>query len=77
MTGASGAGKTAAVRAIDARHIDGVRCFHFDSIGVPTVEVMERDHGGSERWQASVANQWLMQLGSLPEDVRIAARRTR
>jgi type II secretory pathway predicted ATPase ExeA len=45
VTGASGAGKTATVRALDARGIPGVRCFYFDSIGVPTAEVMERDYG--------------------------------
>ena len=36
VTGASGAGKTATVQALDARAVPGVQCFHFDSIGVPT-----------------------------------------
>ena len=35
VTGASGAGKTASVEALAARALPGVRCFHFDSIGVP------------------------------------------
>jgi len=47
VTGASAAGKTTAVRALDARGIAGVRCFYFDSIGVPSAEVMERDFGGA------------------------------
>ena len=72
LTGVSGAGKTATVRALDARGIPGVRCFFFDSIGVPTVEVMQRDYGGPEQWQASVTGQWLGQLGSLPEGIRLA-----
>jgi hypothetical protein len=72
VTGASGAGKTATVRALDARGIPGVRCFYFDSIGVPTAEVMERDYGGAEQWQASATGEWLMQLGGLPRDIRLA-----
>jgi 23S rRNA U2552 (ribose-2'-O)-methylase RlmE/FtsJ len=72
VTGASGAGKTATVRALDARCIPGVRCFYFDSIGVPTAEVMERDYGGGEQWQASATGEWLMQLSGLPEGIRLA-----
>jgi hypothetical protein len=72
VTGASGAGKTATVRALDTRGIAGVRCFYFDSIGVPTAEVMERDYGGGERWQAAATGEWLSQLGGLPNEVRVA-----
>ncbi|HVT37841.1 MAG TPA: hypothetical protein VHE78_02235 [Gemmatimonadaceae bacterium] len=72
VTGASGAGKTATVRALDALSIPGVQCFHFDSIGVPTAEVMERDHGGGEQWQASTTAEWLARLGGLPAHVRVA-----
>ena len=52
VTGASGAGKTAAVRALEACAIERLRCFYFDSIGVPSAEVMDRDFGGGEQWQA-------------------------
>ena len=31
VTGASGAGKTTLVRALDARRLDGVRCYYFDA----------------------------------------------
>jgi hypothetical protein len=72
VTGASGAGKTAAVRALDSRALPGVRCFYFDSIGVPTAEVMERDYGGPERWQASATGEWLTRLGALPDDICLA-----
>lgn len=72
VTGASGAGKTATVRALDTRGIPGVRCYYFDSIGVPTAEVMERDYGGAEQWQASATGEWLVQLGRLPSDIRLA-----
>ena len=72
VTGASGAGKTATVRSLDARAVPGVQCFYFDSIGVPTAEVMERDYGGGEQWQASATAEWLARLGCLPEKVRVA-----
>lgn len=72
VTGASGSGKTAAVTALEARALPGVRCFYFDSIGVPTLEAMERDHGGPERWQATATNEWLARLAALEGDVRIA-----
>lgn len=72
VTGASGAGKTATVEALAARALPGVRCFHFDSIGVPTAESMERDYGGAERWQAWATNQWLARLAALGEGVRVA-----
>jgi dephospho-CoA kinase len=72
VTGASGAGKTAAVGALAARRGGGVECFHFDSIGVPTPEEMERDHGGGERWQASATRAWLEQLDRLSTEIDVA-----
>jgi hypothetical protein len=72
VTGASGAGKTATVTALEALALPGVRCFHFDSIGVPTVAAMEREHGGGERWQAWATNQWLARLAGLDGGVRVA-----
>lgn len=51
VVAASGAGKTAAVRALEARRMSGVGCYCFDSIGAPTPEVMEREWGSGEHWQ--------------------------
>ena len=72
VTGASGAGKTAAVAALEKRALPGVACFYFDSIGIPTLEVMEQEHGGAERWQADTTNAWLTRLAALGDGVRIA-----
>src|SRR3954468_15495819 len=72
VTGASGAGKTTAVSTLAARALPGVQCFYFDSIGIPTLEVMERDHGGGERWQAEETKQWIAKLAALGDDVRVA-----
>jgi type II secretory pathway predicted ATPase ExeA len=52
VTGASGVGKTAAVRLLDARRRPGLHCFYFDSIGIPSIEVMEREFGSGAQWQA-------------------------
>ena len=75
VTGASGAGKTAAVQALAARNLPGVRCFYFDSIGVPSADVMEREYGGGDGWQAWATKQWLTRIGALaapPDGVRVA-----
>ena len=72
VTGASGAGKSATVSALEARGIPAVHCSYFDSIGVPTIEVMDRDYGGGEAWQAAATATWLARLGNLSEDVRVA-----
>lgn len=72
VTGASGAGKTATVAALDARALPGVRCFHFDSIGVPTPDAMEREHGGAEQWQTSATERWLAVLAALDGGVQVA-----
>jgi hypothetical protein len=49
-----------------------VQCFFFDSIGVPTAEVMERDYGGPEHWQTQATNRWLAKLAALSSSVRVA-----
>lgn len=64
ITGASGVGKTAAVSALEARGVPGTACFSFDSIGVPTTEVIEQEFGGGEHWQAHATEQWLRRLAT-------------
>jgi RNase adaptor protein for sRNA GlmZ degradation len=72
ITGASGAGKTTAVEALATARVPGVSCFYFDSIGVPSAEVMERDFGSGENWQAFATADWLERLSTLTDDVRVA-----
>ncbi len=72
VTGASGAGKTAAVSALAALDLPGVRCFHFDSIGVPSADAMEQDYGGGDAWQAWATRQWLARLRALDDGTRVA-----
>jgi hypothetical protein len=62
VTGASGAGKTTAVREIEARAVPGVRCFYFDTIGVPAPADMVREYGTGEAWQAAMTGRWIARL---------------
>jgi len=71
VTGASGSGKTAAVRAVDVRALPGVRCYYFDTIGVPSREEIERDFGGGENWQAVATERWLARLAADPENAEV------
>jgi len=56
LIGASGAGKTAIARSIAECDAD-VSVFHFDRIGVPSVEEMVAEWGSGEAWQRVKTNQ--------------------
>jgi hypothetical protein len=71
VTGASGSGKTAAVRALDARALPGVRCYYFDTVGVPSREEMDRDFGGGEEWQSFTTRYWLDRLADDPDGAEV------
>jgi ribose 1,5-bisphosphokinase PhnN len=78
VIGASGAGKTTAVRCLEARGRSGIRCFYFDSVGVPSEEIMKRDFGGGEAWQAVTTQNWISQLTTEPiGSIRILEGQTR
>jgi hypothetical protein len=62
VTGASGAGKTTLVRALEARRPPGVGCYYFDSIGVPTREQMTAQFGSPGGWQEAMTHQWIDRL---------------
>jgi hypothetical protein len=62
LIGVSGVGKTAVTKTLETRAIAGVRCYYFDSIGVPPIEIMERDFGGGEKWQAMATAHWVDRL---------------
>lgn len=72
LTGASGAGKTTLVAALRALALPGVGCYHFDSVGVPSPEEMERLYGGGEQWQAAVTEQWIARLLRNDDGLRVA-----
>lgn len=67
VTGASGVGKTETVLRLESRGLVWLRCFHFDSIGVPALGAMERV-GDSERWQADATRRWMQELAAADDD---------
>jgi catechol 2,3-dioxygenase-like lactoylglutathione lyase family enzyme len=77
VTGASGAGKTTLVRGLEGRALPGVSCHYFDSIGVPSAEVMERDFGGGAGWQEATTRTWIGRLASRPDRVAVLDGQTR
>lgn len=64
ITGASGTGKTTLVRALEARRLSGVRCFYFDSVGVPTLDQMVARYGSTEGWQSATTRHWIDTLAA-------------
>lgn len=71
VTGASGAGKTIAVRALDAQGLAGVGCYYFDSVGVPSPAEMIREYGSGDAWQAAMTLQWVRRLMTEPAEVAV------
>ena len=72
LTGASGAGKTTIIRALESKRLPGVGCYYFDSVGVPSPEEMVRDFGGGEQWQAATTEAWITRLLRNDDGVRVA-----
>ena len=79
VTGASGSGKTTTVRELEARALPGIRCYYFDAAGVPAPEVLEREFGSPESWQAVTTHAWLERLAADPDgaDVYVLDGQTR
>jgi len=71
VTGASGSGKTTTVRALEARALSGVHCYYFDAVGVPRADVLERDLGSPEGWQAMTTRAWLDRLAADPDSADV------
>src|SRR5690349_18708985 len=60
ITGASGAGKTTLVAQLKEKygHMPW-SFFHFDSIGVPSLEEMTKEFGSPTGWQKAKAYEWI------------------
>jgi uridine kinase len=72
VTGASGVGKTTLVRALESRQLAGVRCYYFDSVGVPSAEDMIARFGSQEGWQQAMTRRWIRRLASNQDECRVA-----
>jgi dephospho-CoA kinase len=60
VIGASGSGKTAAVRELE--RTGRVNVFHFDSIGVPAEQEMIERWGSGEGWQRAMTIEWVRRI---------------
>jgi dephospho-CoA kinase len=72
VTGASGVGKTALVHALEAQAKPGVRCYYFDSVGVPSLSEMMADYGSPQAWQVATTHQWIATLATNRHACRVA-----
>ena len=50
IIGASGSGKTTALKNFEKNMPKSCTLLHFDSIGVPSFEEMEKEYGTIEEW---------------------------
>jgi dephospho-CoA kinase len=65
LTGASGAGKTTMIEALNAKlNNSSIVCLHFDSIGVPSEEEMIKKYGSPSEWQKAMTYHWIKKLTS-------------
>ena len=71
VTGASGVGKTTLVHALDEQHLPGVRCYYFDSVGVPEPAEMRGAFGSGEAWQAATTERWIAHLAQNPDGAQV------
>src|SRR5216683_2228979 len=62
VTGASGSGKTTALKQAEQATDNSFTFFYFDSVGVPTPEEMEKHHGSGEEWQRQTTVYWTQRM---------------
>lgn len=72
ISGVSGAGKTTLLKKICSQVPSAsTACLHFDSIGVPSVEVMINQYGGPSEWQRAMTERWVDKLLSEYKDKKL------
>ena len=69
VTGASGSGKTTAIKQLEETTNDTYTFFYFDSLGVPTPEEMEKQYGSGEEWQRQTTNYWTKKMMKEPDNL--------
>lgn len=63
LTGASGSGKTTLVNCLkNSGDSASLLFFHFDSIGVPSLEEMQIQFGSVEGWQRAKTKEWIEKI---------------
>lgn len=62
VIGASGSGKTTALKRFERTIPESCTLLHFDSIGVPPFEEMEKEYGSIEEWQRIKTIDWVKKI---------------
>ena len=62
VNGASGVGKTTAVKNVRKNNPEGIEFLFFDKIGVPSTEEMNEKFGGPEEWQRQATQTWIKKI---------------
>lgn len=71
LIGASGAGKTTALKELEKRNPPSFKFFYFDSIGVPSFADMEKEYGSTDEWQRAKTKEWVQRLKNEIGDAKI------
>lgn len=77
LVGASGVGKTAVAEILARRSPWKGNTHYFDTIGVPSPEVMEAEFGAGEQWQRWATQQWLDRLAAREAGLQLIEGQTR
>ena len=77
LIGASGVGKTTVARHLATRSPWAGATYHFDRIGIPSEEKMDREFGGGEAWQKWATFRWLTDLLARESSIQLLEGQTR
>ena len=62
LIGASGSGKTTAVKILERKKIPNLQICYFDSIGVPSSQQMIKKYGSVDEWQRAKTIEWIKKI---------------
>lgn len=62
ILGASGSGKTTNVKTIENKYPDKYHFAYFDQPKVPSVEEVQENYGGWEKWGIERTNEWIKKI---------------
>jgi hypothetical protein len=65
LTGSSASGKTTLLKGVIASVYPGLMGYHFDDLGVPSLDEMKARYGSSDGWQAANARLWIDKIAAL------------
>ena len=67
ITGSSGSGKTTLLKGVVKSTYPNLLAYHFDDLGIPSLEEMNTKYGGPEQWQAYNAHEWVKKVAQMED----------